>query len=47
MFFHGLPKSGRGYREATAEIERHIHVLFDWLADVHARGRPPGEVPPV
>jgi 1-acyl-sn-glycerol-3-phosphate acyltransferase len=45
--FDGLPKSGRGYKEATAEIERRIHALFDWLADVHRRGRPRGEVPPL
>ncbi|HZP72382.1 MAG TPA: lysophospholipid acyltransferase family protein [Gaiellaceae bacterium] len=45
--FEGLPKGGRGYKEATAEIERRINVLFDWLADVHARGRPRGAVPPV
>ncbi|HVW89837.1 MAG TPA: lysophospholipid acyltransferase family protein [Gaiellaceae bacterium] len=45
--FEGLPKGGRGYKEATAEIERRINVLFDWLADVHAQGRPPGLAPPV
>jgi len=45
--FEGLPKGGRGYREATAEIERRINVLFDWLADLHARGRPRGELPPI
>jgi 1-acyl-sn-glycerol-3-phosphate acyltransferase len=45
--FEGLPKGGRGYKEATAEIERRINVLFDWLADVHARGRPRGETPPL
>jgi 1-acyl-sn-glycerol-3-phosphate acyltransferase len=45
--FEGLPKGGRGYKEATAEIERRIHALFDWLADVHARGRPHGETPPL
>jgi 1-acyl-sn-glycerol-3-phosphate acyltransferase len=44
--FEGLPKGGRGYKEATAEIERHIRVLFDWLAGAHARGRPRGETPP-
>jgi 1-acyl-sn-glycerol-3-phosphate acyltransferase len=43
----GLPRGGRGYREATAEIERRINVLFDWLADVHARGRPNDETPPL
>jgi 1-acyl-sn-glycerol-3-phosphate acyltransferase len=45
--FEGLPKGGRGYKEATAEIERRINVLFDWLADVHARGRPRNETPPI
>jgi 1-acyl-sn-glycerol-3-phosphate acyltransferase len=45
--FEGLPKGGRGYKEATAEIERRINVLFDWLADVHAQGRPRGAVPPL
>ncbi|HZO95895.1 MAG TPA: lysophospholipid acyltransferase family protein [Gaiellaceae bacterium] len=45
--FDGLPKGGRGYKEATAEIERRIHLLFDWLAGVHARGRPRGETPPL
>ncbi len=45
--FDDLPKNGRGYKEATAEIERRIRILYDWLADVHARGRPRGEVPPL
>jgi 1-acyl-sn-glycerol-3-phosphate acyltransferase len=45
--FDELPKNGRGYREATAEIERRIRVLHDWLAEVHARGRPRGETPPL
>jgi 1-acyl-sn-glycerol-3-phosphate acyltransferase len=45
--FEGLPKGGRGYKEATAEIERRINVLFDWLEDVHKRGRPLGLTPPV
>ena len=40
--FEGLPKGGKGYKEATVEIERRINVLFDWLADVHAHGRPRG-----
>lgn len=47
MRFEGLPKGGRGYKEATAEIERRIRVLVDWLAGVHAEGRPPGLTPPV
>jgi 1-acyl-sn-glycerol-3-phosphate acyltransferase len=46
MDFEGLPKNGRGYKEATANIEARIHVLFDWLADLHAKGRPNGALPP-
>jgi 1-acyl-sn-glycerol-3-phosphate acyltransferase len=42
----GLSKGGRGYKEGSIEIERRIRVLFDWLAEVHARGRPKGLVPP-
>jgi 1-acyl-sn-glycerol-3-phosphate acyltransferase len=45
--FEGLPKGGRGYKEATVEIERRINVLFDWLADIHAQGRPFGVTPPL
>lgn len=44
--FDGIPKNGRGYKEATAEIEARIHGLFDWLAEVHAKGRPEGLTPP-
>ena len=47
VHFDGLPKGSRGYKEATAEIERRIHALFDWLADVHRRGRPRFESPPL
>jgi 1-acyl-sn-glycerol-3-phosphate acyltransferase len=42
----GFPKGGKGYKEATAEVERRINVLYDWLADIHLRGRPAG-TPPV
>ena len=31
LTFDGLPKNGKGYREATAVIERRIHELFDEL----------------
>jgi 1-acyl-sn-glycerol-3-phosphate acyltransferase len=44
--FTGLPKNGRGYKDATAEIQSRIHGLFDWLAGVHADGRPKGLTPP-
>jgi 1-acyl-sn-glycerol-3-phosphate acyltransferase len=46
FLLEGLPKGGRGYKEGSLEIERRIRVLYDWLADVHARGRPLDEVPP-
>jgi len=45
--FEGLPKGGKGYKEATVEIERRINVNFDWLAEQHARGRPAGGIPPL
>jgi 1-acyl-sn-glycerol-3-phosphate acyltransferase len=43
----GYARGGRGYREATVELERRINALFDWLAELHARGRPDGELPPL
>ena len=45
--YDGLPKGGKGYKEATADIERRVHALVDWLKDVHAQGRPRGLVPPL
>jgi 1-acyl-sn-glycerol-3-phosphate acyltransferase len=45
--FEGLPKGSKGYKEATVEIERRINVLFDWLAEIHAQGRPANVSPPV
>jgi 1-acyl-sn-glycerol-3-phosphate acyltransferase len=45
--FDGLQRNGRGYKEATGEIERRINVLFDWLAEQHAHGRPRGSEPPL
>ena len=40
MRFEGLPKGGRGYREASAEIERELHRLWHFLVGVHEAGRP-------
>lgn len=45
MSFAGLPKGGRGYKEASTLVQEEIRRLFDWLVDVHAHGRP-GGVPP-
>jgi 1-acyl-sn-glycerol-3-phosphate acyltransferase len=47
FLLEGFPKGGKGYKAASVEIERRINVLFDWLADVHARGRPRNLVPPL
>jgi 1-acyl-sn-glycerol-3-phosphate acyltransferase len=41
----GLPKGGRGYRAASAQIQHEIRRLWDWLVLVHEQGRPSG-VPP-
>ena len=46
MRFDGLPSSGRGYREASAEIQREIKRLWDWLVELHELGRPPVATPP-
>ena len=35
LMFDGLPKGGRGYKEATAVIERSIIELFEWLEAKH------------
>ncbi len=45
MEFDGLPKGGRGYREASARIQAEIRRLWDWLVVLHEHGRPSG-VPP-
>jgi 1-acyl-sn-glycerol-3-phosphate acyltransferase len=44
--FDGLPRNAKGYREASAEIEREVRRLFDFLVDVHRLGRPSVAVPP-
>jgi 1-acyl-sn-glycerol-3-phosphate acyltransferase len=46
MSFDGLPKGGRGYKEASVEIERKLHELWSWLVEQHELGRPRGAVPP-
>ncbi len=46
MRFDGLPKGAKGYREASAEIEKRLHALHDWLGEMHALGRPRRATPP-
>ena len=46
MRFDGLPRGGKGYREASGEIQAEIRRLWEWLRDLHAAGRPRNAVPP-
>lgn len=45
MRFDGLPRGGRGYKEASALLEAEIHRLWEWLVDMHRLGRPQGTPP--
>jgi 1-acyl-sn-glycerol-3-phosphate acyltransferase len=38
--FDGLPRGGRGYKEASTEIARELRRLWSWLVEQHERGRP-------
>ncbi len=40
MRFDGVSRGGKGYREASLEIERELRRLWEWLRDVHNAGRP-------
>jgi 1-acyl-sn-glycerol-3-phosphate acyltransferase len=46
MRFDGLPRGGRGYKEASVLLEQEIRRLWDWLVEMHALGRPAGTPPP-
>jgi 1-acyl-sn-glycerol-3-phosphate acyltransferase len=46
MSFDGLPRSGKGYKEATALVQEEIHRLWRFLVDLHELGRPAVAVPP-
>jgi 1-acyl-sn-glycerol-3-phosphate acyltransferase len=46
MTFEGLSTGGRGYREASAQIQAEILKLWEWLVEQHELGRPRGAVPP-
>jgi 1-acyl-sn-glycerol-3-phosphate acyltransferase len=46
MDFDGLPVGGRGYKEASVEIQREVRRLWEWLVDVHELGRPKDATPP-
>jgi 1-acyl-sn-glycerol-3-phosphate acyltransferase len=46
MRFDGLPRNAKGYREASAEIQREILGLWEFLGDLDALGRPRAATPP-
>ena len=46
MTFDGLPRSGKGYREASALIQDEIHKLWRFLVEMHEIGRPKTATPP-
>jgi 1-acyl-sn-glycerol-3-phosphate acyltransferase len=46
MSFDGLPRGGRGYKEASLKIERKLRELWEWLREVHELGRPRDATPP-
>lgn len=46
LTFEGLPRGGRGYKEASAAIEHEIRKLWEWLVQVHQLGRPRDATPP-
>jgi 1-acyl-sn-glycerol-3-phosphate acyltransferase len=43
--FEGLPKGGKGYKEASAVVQEKIQGLFDFLVEMHDRGRPAATPP--
>ncbi|MBA2741884.1 MAG: 1-acyl-sn-glycerol-3-phosphate acyltransferase [Actinobacteria bacterium] len=46
MTFGGLPRGGRGYKEASVEVERKLLELWQWLVDIHDLDRPRDATPP-
>jgi 1-acyl-sn-glycerol-3-phosphate acyltransferase len=46
MTFADLPRSAKGYREASTRIQQAIRRQFDFLVDAHAVGRPKTALPP-
>jgi 1-acyl-sn-glycerol-3-phosphate acyltransferase len=45
LSFTGLPKGGKGYKEASAVVQAEIRRLWDFLVEMHALGRPDGTPP--
>lgn len=45
ILFEGLPKGGKGYKEASLVLQQGIRNLFDFLVEMHELGRPEA-IPP-
>ena len=45
MKLQGMPKGGKGYKEASGLVQAEIRRLFDWLVEMHRLGRPDGTPP--
>jgi 1-acyl-sn-glycerol-3-phosphate acyltransferase len=46
MGFDSLPQNSRGYRQASAAIERELRRLWEWLGHAEELGRPRFAIPP-
>ena len=42
----GIPRGGKGYKEASVEIEREIRRIWEWLVEIHELDRPRDAAPP-
>ena len=46
MRFDGLPKGGKGYREASEQVQSKLRELHSWLREMEELGRPRHATPP-
>jgi len=46
LLFDDLPRNAKGYREASARIGEEIRGLWEFLVELHERGRPRVALPP-
>ena len=46
MHFDGLPKGGKGYREASEQVQSKLRELHSWLREMEELGRPQRATPP-
>ena len=45
MTFDGLPRGGKGYKEASHVLQQEIRRIWEWLVEIHAQGRPDATPP--